>query len=91
MQQQESNYIMLAIVLAFGVFLVAGLIVVPAIGLQQQAIDPNGAAAQQRQAIDPNGAAAQQQQAQDGPPPTIGCRNSLAFNASQGNCFHGIR
>jgi hypothetical protein len=78
MQQQESNYIMLAIVLAFGVFLVAGLIVVPAIGLQQQAIDPNGAAAQQ-------------QQAQDGPPPTIGCRNSLAFNASQGNCFHGIR
>jgi hypothetical protein len=25
------------------------------------------------------------------PPPTKGCRNSLAFNASQGNCFHGVR
>lgn len=22
-------------------------------------------------------------------PPTQGCRNSLAFNASQGRCFHG--
>ena len=29
-QQQETNYIMLAIVLAFGVFLAAGLVVVPA-------------------------------------------------------------
>jgi hypothetical protein len=25
------------------------------------------------------------------PPPTKGCRNSIAFNASQGNCFHGVR
>jgi hypothetical protein len=25
------------------------------------------------------------------PPPIKGCRNSLAFNASQGNCFHGLR
>jgi hypothetical protein len=25
------------------------------------------------------------------PLPNKGCRNSLAFNASQGNCFHGIR
>jgi hypothetical protein len=24
-------------------------------------------------------------------PPTKGCRNSQAFNASQGNCFHGLR
>ena len=23
------------------------------------------------------------------PPPTKGCRNSLAFNASQGRCFRG--
>jgi hypothetical protein len=23
------------------------------------------------------------------PPPTKGCRNSQAFNASQGRCFHG--
>jgi hypothetical protein len=23
------------------------------------------------------------------PPPTKGCRNSVAFNASQGRCFHG--
>ena len=29
-QQQETNYIVLAIVLAFGVFLAAGLVVVPA-------------------------------------------------------------
>jgi hypothetical protein len=25
------------------------------------------------------------------PPPVKGCRNSLAFNASNGNCFHGVR
>jgi hypothetical protein len=25
------------------------------------------------------------------PPPTKGCRNSLAANASQGRCFHGER
>jgi hypothetical protein len=25
------------------------------------------------------------------PPPTKGCRNSLAFNASQGSCFQGVR
>ena len=30
-EHEETNYIMLAIVLAFGVFLVAGLVVVPAI------------------------------------------------------------
>jgi hypothetical protein len=24
------------------------------------------------------------------PPPVQRCRNSLAFNASQGNCFHGL-
>jgi hypothetical protein len=29
--QQETNYLTLAIVLAFGVFLIAGLVIVPAI------------------------------------------------------------
>jgi hypothetical protein len=31
LRQQETNYVMLAIMLAFGVFLVAGLVVVPTI------------------------------------------------------------
>ncbi len=30
LRQQETNYVMLAIMLAFGVFLVNGLVVVPA-------------------------------------------------------------
>jgi Flp pilus assembly protein CpaB len=25
------------------------------------------------------------------PPPTKGCRSSLAFNESGGKCFHGVR
>jgi hypothetical protein len=24
-------------------------------------------------------------------PPSIGCRNGLAYNNSQGNCYHGLR
>ena len=31
----------------------------------------------------------QQQQAEAATPPTKGCRNSLAANASQGNCVRG--
>ena len=31
------------------------------------------------------------QQADAAPPPVKGCRNSLAANASQGNCVQGIR
>jgi len=36
-EQQETNYIMLAIVLAFGVFLVAGLVVVSAMVQEAEA------------------------------------------------------
>ena len=41
-EHQETNYIMLAIVLALGVFLVAGLVVVPTIELQQAQADKGG-------------------------------------------------
>ncbi len=30
-------------------------------------------------------------QASAEPPPTQGCRNSIAVNASEGRCYHGVR
>ena len=52
----KEQMIMLAIMLAVGVFLVSGLLVVPALEQNQQA-------------------------------EAVGCKNSIAFNASKGRCF----